>query len=414
MLDIELIRKAPEKVREALQKRNGDVSLLEQFQKIDDEWRSARKHIEDIYSQQKKAAKERDQELGKRLKGEAQTCEEHIKKLEEHRYGLLLEFPNIPFDDVPVGKDENENKVLRTWGHIPSFSFTPKDHIELGERLEIIDVKKAAEVSGSRFYYLKGMGALLEFALIQYAMRVLTQNGFVPVIPPTMIRPDVYQKMGRMTNSQKEERYRVEPDNLYLVGSAEHTMGPLHMDETIPEAAFPKRYVGFSSCFRRESGSYGKDVRGILRVHQFDKVEMFSFADPHTSEHEHQFLLSMQEKLFQGLEIPYEIISICTGDMGVTDARQYDINAWIPSQQMYREVGSCSNTTDYQTRGIKTKIKRVDGSEEYAHALNATGIALGRTLIALIENYQQEDGSIRIPTILQSYFPNEVHDIPVL
>lgn len=401
MLDIELIRKTPEKVREALQKRNKDSSLLEQFQKIDGQWRTETQEIERLHSEQKKTAEERNKEKGKELKEKTKMLEENLQKLESERYALLLEFPNIPFDDVPVGKDESENKPLRQWGTVPEFNFEPKDHMELGEKLGIIDTQKAAEVSGSRFYYLKGEGALLEFALIQFAMHTLAQNGFTPVIPPIMIKPDTYEKMGRLTPSQREERYYIQSDDLYLVGSAEHTIGPLHMNETFEKNDLPKRYAGFSVCLRREAGSYGKDTKGILRAHQFDKVEMYAFADPEKSEEEHRFLLSMQEKMFQTLEIPYQVVEICTGDMGPTDARQYDIEAWIPSQKKYREIASCSNTTDYQTRGIRAKIK----GEGFAHALNATGIAMGRTIIALLENNQRADGTIRIPEILKKYLP---------
>lgn len=408
MLDIELIRKNPDKVKESLKKRGRDTSLFDEFQTLDNEWRSSTQKAEQIRSEQKKAAEERNAEKGKELKESLKKIEDELSILEENRYKLLLEFPNIPFDDVPMGKDESENRPIRSWGIVPEFSFEPKDHLELGENLGIIDTQKAAEVSGSRFFYLKGQAALLEFALVQFAMRILHENGFMPVIPPVMIKPNTYEKMGRLTPSQREERYYIPMDDMYLVGSAEHTMGPLHMGETISEQEFPKRYVGFSTCFRREAGSYGKDTKGILRVHQFDKVEMYCFADPQKSEEEHQFMLSMQENLFQKLNIPYRVVEICTGDMGPTDARQFDIEAWIPSQKTYREVCSCSNTTDYQTRGIRTKIKRSDGTSELAHALNATALAMSRTIIAIFENYQQENGSIKIPEALRPYMPKDM------
>jgi len=332
-----------------------------------------------------------------------QNKEALLPDIEQERYRLLLEIPNMPFDDVTRGKDESQNVVVKTVGDIPSFDFSIKDHMALGEALGIIDVKKAADVAGSRFYYLKKEGALLEFALIRYAMDFLTKKGFEPVIVPVMIKPHTYERMGRLPESQKEERYYLEKDDAYLIGSAEHTLGPLHMDEIFQEEALPRRYVGFSTCFRREAGSYGKDTRGILRVHQFDKVEMYSFADPNGSEDEHRLLLSAQEELWKGLHIPYRVVEICTGDMGPTDARQFDIEAWIPSQNTYREVCSCSNTTDYQTRGINTKIKYADGKVTYAHALNATALAISRTIIAVIENNQREDGSVVIPKALVSY-----------
>lgn len=403
MLDINLIRKNPQKVKDALVKRGKDSSLLDRFYELDSRWRAIVQQSDELRSKQKQAAQERNQEKGKELKEQLKKFEENVSELERERYVLLLEFPNIPFDDVLVGPDESHNKSIRTHGEKPVFDFVVKDHMELGEALGIINTKQAAEVSGARFYYLKNKGALLELALIRYAFDILTQEGFEAVIPPVMIRPDTYERMGRLTDSQKEERYYLPKDDLYLVGSAEHTLGPLHMDETFTLDQLPKEYVGFSTCFRREAGSYGKDTKGILRVHQFDKVEMYAFCNPEKSEEEHKRLLAMQEKLFSGLKLPYQVVEICTGDMGPTDARQFDIEAWIPSQQIYREVASCSNTTDYQTRGINTKIKHADGKTEFAHALNATALAMSRTIIAILENYQQKDGSVLIPEALQKY-----------
>jgi seryl-tRNA synthetase len=411
MLDIDILRKTPEKVREALEKRGKDTALLDQFRKLDDAWRAKMQESEQIRVEQKKAADERDKEKGKRLKEDLKTIEETLEALEKERYELLLEFPNIPFDDVPVGKDESENKPIRTWGDIPKFDFELKDHVELGEKLGIIDVQKASEVSGSRFYYLKGAGALLEFALLQFVVRKLTEKGFEAVIPPVMVKPEIMTAMGKSKFMKAGDAFHITEDDLYLVGSAEHTMGPLHMNETISEAELPKRYVGFSTSFRREAGTYGKDTRGILRVHQFDKVEMFSFADPKKSEEEHQFLLSVQEEIFQELGVPYQVIPNCTGDMDVANARQYDLEAWLPAQNTYREITSCSNTTDYQTRGIRAKLKRPDGKTEFAHALNATGAAMGRTIIAILENNQRADGSVAIPEALWPYLPGGMKEI---
>lgn len=403
MIDIELIRSNPEVVRENLISRNKSDALLNEFIQVDAEWKKTTAQAQDARARQKQLGAEKKIEEARVLKDEIKGMEDRLTVLEQKRYELLLEIPNVPFADVPRGKDESENVEIKRCGIAPSFDFEPKDHLDLGEALGIIDVKKAAEVSGSRFGYLKGKGAMLEIGLVHFAMDLLSKEGFEAVIPPVMIKPEVYERMGRLTPSQREERYRVAEDDLYLIGSAEHTMGPLHMDETFESSQLPKKYVGFSSAFRREAGSYGKDTRGIFRMHQFDKVEMYAFADPKHSEEEHRFLLSMQEKIFSALELPYRVVAICTGDMGPTDARQFDIEAWIPTQNTYREVGSCSNTTDYQTRGIRTKIKREGGETELAHALNATGIAIGRTIMALMENHQQKDGSIRIPSALHPY-----------
>lgn len=402
MIDIEIIRKNPDKAKEMMVARNMGVEIIDELLKLDEEWRGLITKTDEARAKQKELSANKNIEEAKKNKEVIKELEEKIKAIENQRYEKLLEIPNFPFDDVLKGKGESENKPIKKVGDVPEFKFEPKDHLEIGERLGIIDVKTASEVSGSRFYYLKGKGALLELALVNYAMETLTKEGFEAIIPPIMIKPDVYKKMGRLTEAQKEERYYLSQDDLYLVGSSEHTMGPLGMDKVFTEKELPKRYVGFSTCLRREAGSYGKDVKGILRVHQFDKVEMYCFSAPQESGTEHRFMLSMQEKLFSGLGLPYQIVEICTGDMGPTDARQFDIEAWIPSQNKYREVASCSNTTDYQTRGISAKVK-IGNKSEYAHALNATAIAIGRAIIAILENFQQEDGSVLIPKSLQKY-----------
>ncbi len=403
MINIDILRNTPDVLKEALIKRGKDAALIDSCIALDDQWRSLVREIDALRAAQKQFTGPQHREEARLNKEALKAKEQELPEIEHRRRVALTELPNIPFDDVFVGPDESHNKPIRAHGKKSTFDFDPKDHMALGEVLGIIDTKQAAEVSGARFYYLKGKGALLELALVRYAFDVLTEEGFEAVLPPVMIRPDVYERMGRLTESQKEERYYLSKDDMYLVGSAEHTLGPLHMDDVFSLEQLPKRYVGFSTCFRREAGSYGKDTRGILRVHQFDKVEMYEFCTPETSEQEHQKLVALQEKLFQGLEVPYQIVEICTGDMGPTDARQFDIEAWVPSQNVYREVGSCSNTTDYQTRGINTKIKQADGTLVFAHALNATGLAMGRTIIALLENHQQADGSILIPKALQKY-----------
>ncbi|MFA6135795.1 MAG: serine--tRNA ligase [Candidatus Paceibacterota bacterium] len=407
MIDIEIVRKNPDKIREMLVARNMQTELVDQFLAVDEDWRKLTSQLDEARALQNKLSSEKKIEEAKKNKEIIKDKESEIAQIEGRRYELILEFPNIPFGDVLKGKDESENKSIKTVGDIPKFDFEPKDHLDIGEALDIIDTKTASQVSGSRFAYLKKQGALLEFALIQYALNLLVKEGFEAVVPPVMIKPDVYKKMGRLSENQKEERFYLEKDDVYLVGSAEHTMGPLGMDKVFKEEDLPKRYVGFSTCFRREAGSYGKDVKGILRVHQFDKVEMYSFSHPEKSEEEHMFLLSMQEKIWGGLDIPYRVVEICTGDMGPTDARQFDIEAWVPSQKTYREVASCSNTTDYQTRGIGAKIK-VGDKNQYVHALNATGIVIGRTIIAILENNQQEDGSVLIPKALQKYTGFEI------
>ncbi len=402
MLDIDFIRTNTEILKKSLERRGMDSGLADEFLTSDKQWRNLTTKIQELKQKQKQHGAQKEIKEAKEIKEQIQELKQQLEDIEKKRHQALVLLPNIPFEDVPDGEGEEGNKELHTSGTPPKFSFSPKDHIELGELLDVIDTKKAADVSGSRFFYLKNEGAMFEFALIQYTINLLTKEGFTPIIPPVMIRPEVYAAMGRLSGDQKDERYHLEKDDMYLVGSAEHTLGPLLMNETLKPQDLPKRYIGFSSCFRREAGSYGKDTRGIIRVHQFDKLEMYTFTTPDKSEEEHKYLLSLQEKLYKGLDIPYRVVEMCAGDMGPADARQYDIEAWIPSQKQYREIASCSNTTDYQTRGIKTKI-RDNNTNTYAHALNATAIAIPRMVVALLENNQKKDGSVTIPRVLRKY-----------
>ncbi len=406
MLDINLIREKPDIVKDGVAKKNADPKLVDKFLRFDADWRAKTKIIDELKAEQNGVSEELAKEQKADLISKAQLLKQRITEIEAERATLatkrdevLMRLPNLPFPDVPVGKDESGNKVLREVGKRPTFDFEPLDAAVLGENLGLIDTKKAAAVAGSRFGYLMGDGVLLELALVRLAMKTLVKEKFVPVIPPDMIRGEVYTGMGALSAKDKEERYFLPKDELYLIGSAEHTLGPLHMNDVIPEEELPKRYVGFSSCFRREAGSYGKDTKGIFRVHQFDKVEMFSFAKPETSEEEHQNLLGFEEKLMQALELPYRVVHICTGDMGWVGARQYDVETWFPSQNAYRETHSCSNTTDFQARGINAKYKTKGGKKEFLHTLNATAFSQ-RPLLAILENYQTKKGTIKVPKVL--------------
>ena len=414
MLDITFIRENPEKVKKGMESKHQDPKIVDKFLRADEDWRAKTTAYDQLKAEQNTLSKELSAGQSENLLSKAQFLKKRLSDIENEqaelkkmRDDLLSRIPNIPFDDVSVGRDESENKVLREVGTKPDFDFTPKDYLTLGEKLGLIDVKKAAEVSGSRFGYILREAALLEFALVKLAMDTLVEKGFIPAVPPVMIKPKVYEGMGRLAADQKEERYYFEKDDVYLVGSSEHTMGPIHMNEVFEEEELPRRYVAFSTCFRREAGSYGKDTKGILRVHQFDKVEMFSFAHPEKSEEEHKFLLSCQEELMQKLELPYRVVEICTGDMGWTDARQFDVETWLPGQGSYRETNSCSNTTDFQSRGMNIKYKTKDGEKKLIHMLNATGFAIGRVLIGIIENNQTKEGTIRVPKALQAYVGKE-------
>lgn len=418
MLDINLIRQNPELVKKGISAKNANPKLVDDFLALDGEWRKLTKETDDLRAQQKKLSDERKIEEAKELKDKIQSLEGDLKKIEKNREEILWQMPNLPSEDTPVGKDESENKVLRQWAEPKQFDFNPRDHVKLGELLDIIDIEHASKVSGTRFNYLKGAAALLEFALIQHTFNILTdqkilqkisdkiQKGyspkpFIPIVPPTMIRPDVFDKMARL--KPEEERYYIPKDDLYLAGSAEHTLGPLHMDEIIPEEKLPIRYIGFSTSFRREAGSYGKDTRGILRVHQFDKLEIESFTIPENSIKEQDFIVAIQEYLMQSLEIPYQVVAICAGDMGGPDVRQIDIETWMPSQNRYRETHTSDMMTDYQARRLNTKVRRKDDKLEFVHMNDATAFAIGRMIIAILENYQQKDGSILVPKVLQKY-----------
>ena len=344
------------------------------------------------------------------------SFELHLERLEKEEHALssveeelqreLKKVPNPIKPDVKVGKDESENEVLKKVGEPRKFTFVPKDHVALGESLDIIDTTTAAEISGARFSYLKNEGALLEFALRELAFEVLLKEGFTPIIPPVLVRKDIMDELGYTAMGEDENIYAIAQDDLYLVGTSEQSIVPMLKGKTLKKEELPKRYVGFSTCFRREAGSYGKDTKGIFRVHQFDKVEMVSFVGEGEDDREHEYLLSLEEKFFQLLEIPYQVVRICSGDLGFNAARKYDIEAWIPSQSAYREVTSTSTVTDFQSRGLNMKYQ--DGEEKkFLNVLNGTAYSMNRPIIAILENYQQEDGSILIPKVLQKYLGKE-------
>jgi seryl-tRNA synthetase len=402
MLDVSLIRENSEEVKRKLASKKIDPQVVDHFVVLDNSWREMREKMDKMRAKLNALSKERNIEAAKSVKEGIKKLEEELAGVEREREVFLSNLPNLPAAGWLEGKGEEDNKVLREVGEKPRFDFEVKDYLTLGEELGIIDVERAAKVSGSRFGYLMGAGAFLEMALAQFAFSHLVKRGFIPVIPPVMIKPDVYRGMGRLQGGQEEERYYLQNDDLYLVGSSEHTIGPIHMNEVFKPEELPRRYVGFSTCFRREAGSYGKDTRGILRVHQFDKIEMFSFTKPEDSKQEHQFLLKTQEELMGALGLHYRVVQICTGDMGFTDAAQYDIETWLPGQGKYRETNSCSNTTDFQARGINVKYKN-GKKAEFVHMLNATGYAMGRIIIAIIENYQTPDGEVIVPEVLRPY-----------
>lgn len=398
MLDIKFIRENAKLVEEKA-KQKGYVVELDKLLKVDEERRKFQEEVDSLRTKRKEAAEKRDEKAGSVVKVQLKEKENKLEKLNEEFYVLIRQIPNLPKDDVKVGRDESENEVIKKVGEPTNFDFKPKDHVELGKSLDILDIDRASKVSGPRFGYLKGELALLEFALVQYGLELLTKEGFIPVIPPVLINKNIAEGLG-YPEYETGEGYKV--DDQYLVGTAEHSIVPMHMDDTFKESDLPKRYVGFSTAFRREAGSYGKDTKGIFRVHQFDKVEMVSFVPPLEEDKEHEYLLSLEEKIVQGLDLPYQVVKMCTGDLGFPTARKYDIETWIPSQGKYRETHSASTNGDFQSRRLNIKYES-QGKNEYVHILNATAVAVGRLLIAILENNQQKDGSIGIPKVLQKY-----------
>ena len=404
-------------VKKGLQKKGSKVDIGELLE-IDKKRREVNQALDDMRQKKNQASREigvakTDKEKKKivlkmkELDSGNDRLDKDLKELDRKLEEILLKIPNLPLDTVPEGRDERDNVVLEKIGEKPDFGFKPKDYMEIGEKLDLIDVKRAAKVSGTRFGFLRNEAVLLEFALIRLVFDLLLKKGFIPVIPPIMMKPEMARGMGYLEQTDDEEAYYLQKDNLYLAATAEQPLGSMHSDEVFKETDLPRRYVGFSTCFRREAGSYGKDTKGILRVHQFDKVEMFIFCKPEDSKKEHQLLLATEKELMDALKLPYQVVNISAGDLGAPAAAKYDIETWLPSENRYRETHSTSNCTDFQARRLNIRFKR-GGKMEFVHTLNGTAFAIGRILITIIENYQQKDGSILVPEVLQKYLDFKV------
>lgn len=398
MLDIKFIRENPKLIEEKAKQKGYSVDVAKLL-KVDQERRKLIEEVDSLRSDRKKAADERNESQGQKLKKELKVKEDKLEKLQEEFYELIRQVPNMPQESVPVGQDESQNKVVKEVGKKTQFAFNPKDHLELGETLDLLDVQKASKISGPRFNFLKNESVTLEFALVELAQDTLKTEGFIPIIPPVIINKKAVEGLG-YPEYERGEGYQI--DDQYLVGTSEHSIVPMHMDEVFNAKDLPRRYAAFSTAFRREAGSYGKDTKGIFRVHQFDKIEMVSFVNPKDDDKELKYLLSLQEKLVKAIELPYQVVEMCTADLGFPTAKKFDIECWLPSQNQYRETHSVSSTTDFQSRRLD--IKYTEGNEKkFVHILNGTAFAIGRTLIAIMENYQQKDGSIEIPKVLQKY-----------
>ncbi len=418
MLDIKLIREKPDYVKENLKRRN-DPEKLEMLDKVieyDREWRGnltklnelrhQRRKITNEIAQLKKKGEEITDKIGqaRKIDAEIEALEKKVKELEEKVNYYLMRLPNLLHESVPYGVDENDNVTVKTWGEIPKFDFKVKDHIELGLSLGIMDLERAAKVSGARFYYLKGLGVLLDMALINFALSELVKKGYKPVEPPYMMRRRAYEGATALTDFE-EMLYKIEDEDLYLIATSEHPIAAMYMNEVLNAQDLPLKFVGVSTCFRREAGAHGKDTRGIFRTHQFNKVEQFIFCLPEQSWEMHEELLRNAEELVQKLGLPYRVVNVCTGDIGSFAAKKYDIEVWMPAQNRYREIISCSNCTDYQARRLNIRYREKEGAppKGTVHTLNSTALATGRTIVAILENYQQEDGSVIIPEVLRPY-----------
>jgi seryl-tRNA synthetase len=415
MLDVKMVRANPDEVRRSLQRRGASTAPLDEFLTVEERrrvlttavetMRGERKRASEAIGARKKAGDDASaemaamRELGERIK----ALEVELTAVEAALRDLLLNIPNLVFDDVPDG-GEDESVVLREVGQRTSFAFEPRDHLDLGTAHDWIDMERAAKASGSRFAYLKGDLVLLELALLHYGLDIVVGHGFRPVLPPVLVREEAMYGTGFFP-ADEQQIYRT-TDGDCLVGTAEVPLAALHMDEFLEAEALPLRYAGYSTCFRREAGAAGKDTRGILRVHQFDKLEMFSFCLPEQAHDEHELIRATEEEIFGGLGIPYRVINIAAGDLGAPAAKKYDLEAWLPGQQRYREITSCSNCTDYQARRLNCRY-RTDKGPRFVHTLNGTAIAMGRALIAIIENYQRADGTVAVPPVLVSFLGKE-------
>lgn len=426
MLDINYIRANRQKVEDAIHNKAYDIDLDEVL-RLDDERKSLSQKIDSLRQERNQISAQMkngkpDQKLisrGKELKNELSELESKLSEVEPSYLAKLKLIPNVPEDDVPVGLSEDDNEVAEVIGEPTKFDFEPKNHYEIGMARGWIDKERAAKVTGARFAYIKGDMVKLQMAIVNFVMNSLSNEGvikeiikknkltglsskpFTLVLPPLMLRTEMYDAMDRL--EPREDRYKIDGEELWLQGSAEHVLGSMHANEIFSETELPVRYLGYATSFRQEAGTYGKDMEGIIRMHQFDKLEMESFSTKETSRKEHELFVAIQRWLIEQLQLPYRVIRKCTFDIGKPDARGIDMEVWLPGQNKYRETHTADYMTDYQSRRLNTRVRREDGEVELVHTNDATAFALGRIMIAIIENYQNEDMTIRVPEVLRKY-----------
>ncbi|MCW4010888.1 MAG: serine--tRNA ligase [Candidatus Bathyarchaeota archaeon] len=418
MLDIKLIRENPELVKENLAKRGNPESLimLQELIDADKRWREDLTKLNDLRHDRKVCTQEiatlkkarqdatAQVEKAKTIDTQITAMEKEVTQIEQKTRQILMDLPNLLHETVPYGTSDQDNVETKTWGKLPQFTFTPKSHIDLALNLDIVDLERAGKVAGARFFFLKGLGVLLDYALMNFALETLYSKGYTPIEPPYLMKREPYEGVTSLGDFA-DVLYKIENEDLYLIATSEHPMAAMYMNEVIKQDDLPLKLAGVSACFRKEAGAHGKDTRGIFRTHQFNKIEQFIFCMPEDSWQLHEELAANCEEILQKLELPYRMVNVCTGDIGTVAAKKYDFEAWMPAQGAYREVISCSNCTDYQARRLGIRFREKEGAPPKGclHTLNSTAIATGRTIVALLENCQQEDGSIVIPKVLRKY-----------
>lgn len=408
MIDISLLRNNLEQVKKGALDKGFAATVVDEAFNLDKKYREVLQKVESLRALRNKYAQEKNKEEGRKVKGELQKLEDELAKLQTDFNSAFAKIPNLPLPQVPLGKSDKENVEVKRWGEPRKFDFEPKDHLEIGKKLGILDFETGAKVTGSQFYFLYGDGALLELALVRYAMDFLQKEGFMPVITPDLAKSRYYLGTGYLPRGNEAQIYEISDQDLGLIATAEVTLAGKHADEVISEDHLPLKYIGYSHCFRQEAGAYGKYSKGLYRVHQFTKAEMFIYCKPEESNAMHEHLLAMEEKIYQELGLPYRVLEMCTGDLGAMAARKFDIEVWMPSRGEYGEVTSTSNCTDYQARNLNIKFRRKEtGKNEFVHMLNGTAIATSRTILAILENYQQKDGSVVIPEVLRKWMGKE-------
>jgi len=415
VIDLKKLREEAEIFKEALRKRGQPDELVDEILEFDERrrklitklnsLRAERNRLSKEVSKAKKEGKDPREiiEQSKRIGEEIRDMEREISSVKEKLESLLLTFPNVPHVSTPVGESEKDNVVVKKWGEPRRFDFEPKAHWDLGPMLGLMDFERASRISGSRFVILRSQLALLERALINFMIDVhVEEHGYVEILPPHLVKREAITATGQLPKFE-EELYNTQPDDMFMIPTAEVPLISMHMNEILFEEDLPLKYVAYTPCYRREAGSYGKDVRGMVRVHQFDKVELVWFTKPEESYEALEKLTSHAEKILQKLELPYRVVELCTGDLGFAAAKTYDIEVWLPSYNDYKEISSCSNTEDFQARRGNIRYRKKDNKLDYPHTLNGSGLAVGRTLIAIVENYQRSDGRIDVPKVLKPY-----------